>query len=141
MMASLGPVTFNLKTDLSAVSETEKSHFAAHEVFGTAPVYEDTGDDEGTLSLSGTLRPFLFDGALDALAALRSIRAAKLPVPFMWGNYRPKGWFIIDELSVDHSLLDPHFGVGHEVDFEVALLRAGPPTTTGGIANLLRLFG
>lgn len=141
MMASLGPVTFNLKNDLSAVSEAEKSHFATHDVFGAAPVYEDTGDDDATLTLSGTLRPFLFNGALGALGALRGMRAAKMPVPFMWGNYRPGGFFIIDQITADHSMLDPFTGIGQEIEFEVELLRAGPPTTMGGIANLLRLFG
>lgn len=141
MMASLGPVTFNLKNDLSGISQSETSHFARHEVFRAPPVYEDTGDDESTLSLTGTLRPFLFEGALDALSALRAIRAAKLPVPFMRGDFVPVGWFIIDEISVEHTMLDPFTSVGQEIEFSVELLKSGPPTSTGAITTLLRMFG
>lgn len=139
MIACLGPVVFNLTNDLQGFSEKEASHFAKHEVIGTSPVYEDTGDDESTVTLKGTLHPYLFKGALSGLAALRAARAAKIPLTMTRGDYKPMGWFLINEISAEHSTLHPLDGVGQEIEYTVELLRAGPPGA-GGAETLLRLF-
>lgn len=139
MMASLGPVTFNLTVDLQGYSEKWASNFAKHEVFRAGPVYEDTGDGEGTMSLKGTLHPYVFKGALNGLAALKGLRAAKLPVTLTRGDYTPIGWFLINEITAEHSTLHPLDGVGQEIEYTVELLSSGPPTG-GQVESLLRFF-
>ncbi len=139
MIASLGPVTFNLTVDLQGYTEKWVSNFAKHEVVGTGPVYEDTGDGESTLTLKGTLHPYLFKGAMGGLAALKGLRAAKLPVTLTRGDYTPLGWFLINEISAEHSTLDPFDGVGQEIEYTVELISAGPPTG-GQVESLLRFF-
>jgi phage protein U len=139
MLASLGPVSFNLTNDLQSISQKETSSWAKHDVIGTGPVYEDTGDGEGTLTLKGTLHPYIFRGALSALAALRALRAAKQPVTLMRGDYMPYGWYVINEISSEHNTLHPVSGVGQEVDFTAELLAVGNPGI-GGAEALLRFF-
>ena len=139
MLASLGPVSFNLTTDLESIKSEESSNFVKHEVMGTSPVYEDTGDGDATVTLTGVLRPYLFNGALSGLAALRSARAAKLPLPLMRGDFMPLGWFLIDKISSEHKELHPMTGVGQEVEYTLSLISSGPPIG-GQIGLLLRLF-
>lgn len=139
MLAALGPVSFNLTVDLQGVSQKETSSFAKHDVMGAAPVYEDTGDGEGTVTLKGTLHPYLFQGALGGLAALKAARLGKIPLPLTRGDYTPLGWFLINEISTEHSELHPLTGVGQEIEYTVELLASGPPSG-GQIESLLRLF-
>lgn len=139
MIASLGPVTFNLTMDLQGYSEEWASNFAKHEVVGSSPVYEDTGDGESTLTLKGTLHPYVFKGAMNGLAALKALRAAKLPVTLTRGDYTPMGWFLINKISAEHSTLHPLDGVGQEIEYSVDLLSAGPPSG-GQVESLLRFF-
>jgi hypothetical protein len=138
MLACLGPVVFNLKNDLQTISMETKSSFAKHDVMGAAPVYEDTGDDESTMTLKGTLHPYFFQGALNGLAALEAARQAKTPLPLLRGDYVPMGWFLIDKISRDDSELYLE-GIGQEIDYTVDLLRADSPGI-GGAESLLRLF-
>lgn len=139
MLASLGPINFNLTNDLVSISQKDTSSWAKHEVLGTGLVYEDTGDGEGTVTLKGTLRPYLFRGALNALAALRAARAAKQPLPLTRGDYTPIGWFIINEITSEHTSLHPLSGVGQEVEYTVELLACGSPGI-GGAEAVLRFF-
>jgi phage protein U len=139
MLASLGPVVFNLRTDLQTIDQDVKSSFAKHDVMGASPVYENTGDDESTVTLKGTLHPYFFGGALSGLAALEAARQAKTPLPLMRGDYAPMGWFLIDKISRSDAELDAFEGIGHEIDYTVDLLRVDSPGA--GIAEtLLRLF-
>lgn len=135
MLAALGPVIFDLKTDLQSISSKESSSWAKHEVMGAPLVYEDTGDGESTVTLKGTIHPYHF-GGLGGLAALRSARAAKMPLPLMRGDFTPLGWFVINEISRDDSDLSFE-GIGKEIDYTVDLLRVDGP---GGAESLLRLF-
>lgn len=139
MMASLGPVTFDLTIDLQGYTEKWVSSFAKHEVFGAGPIYEDTGDGESTLTIKGILHPYLFRGAMNGLAALKAIRAAKLPVTLTRGDYTPLGWYLVNEISAEHSTLHPLDGVGQEIEYSVELFSCGPPTG-GQIESLLRFF-
>lgn len=139
MIASLGPLTFNLTMDLQGYSEKWASSFAKHEVIGAAPVYEDTGDGESTLTLKGILHPYLFRGALSGLAALKGIRAAKLPVTLTRGDYKPLGWFLVNEITAEYNTLHPLTGVGQEIEYSVELLASGAPTG-GQVESLLRFF-
>lgn len=139
MLACLGPVVFNLKNDLQTVEAQVKSSFAKHDVMGAAPVYEDTGDDESTVTLKGTQHPYFFGGALNVFAVLESARQSKTPLPLMRGDYVPMGWFLIDKISRSDGELDPFEGIGHEIEYTVDLLRADSPGA-GGAETLLRLF-
>lgn len=137
MLMSLGPVVFDLVTNIDKTGEVERSNFARHAVIGAAPVYEETGDGESTFSLSGVIHPMHF-GGLGSLDKLKAARSAKVPLPLMRGDFTPLGWVIIDSLQFDASLLN-HQGVGQEIRFSVNLLRVGNPGI-GAASAILRLF-
>lgn len=138
MLASLGPIVFNLKNDLQTIDQDVSSSFAKHDVMGAPPVYEDMGDDEGTVTLKGTLHPYFFGGALKGLSALEAARQAKVPLPLMRGDYVPIGWFLINKISRSDAELSPE-GIGNQIEYSVELLRAGSPGASGAEA-VLRLF-
>ena len=101
MLCCLGPVAFDVKNDLQSIDFDTQSNFARHEVMGAAPVYEDTGDGESTITLSGTLLPFFFTGALQGISLLEAARRQKVPLTMIRGDFTPMGWVLID--SISHS--------------------------------------
>lgn len=138
MLACIGPVAFDLKNDLQSLDFEAASSFAKHDVMGASPVYEDTGDQESTITLKGTLHPFFFKGALVGISLLEAARRQKVPLTMMRGDFTPMGWVLIDTISHSHSDLDARDGVGHTVEYTIKLLRV--TSATGGAAAILRLF-
>jgi len=137
MLMSLGPVVFDLVTNLDETEADTKSSFARHDVIGASPVYEEMGDDESGFTLSGTVHPLHF-GGLSSLDVLETARSAKIPLPLMRGDFVPLGWVIIDRVKVGASLLN-HQGIGRELRFSVDLIRTGNPGV-GAAGAILRLF-
>jgi phage protein U len=137
-LASLGPVVFDIATDLAGYEETSASEFAKHRVLGAAPVYEFIGEDEGTFSLSGTMLPYLF-GGLTGLAKLEACRVARVPLPLMRGDFTPLGWVIISSITKKSSELEPTDGVGQEISYDLKLIKVGNPGLSAA-ADILRIF-
>lgn len=133
---ALGPALFDIKAGLEGFTHKTDSAFAKHDVYGAAPVYENTGEGETQATLSGKVLPYLF-GGLNALAVLEASRLAKVPLPLMRGDYTPMGWFLITGISQTHDALEPHEGIGMEISWTVDLVKSGPP---GSAADVLRLF-
>ncbi|RWC91640.1 MAG: phage tail protein [Mesorhizobium sp.] len=136
-LMSLGPVVFDLVTNLTEHQKKGESAFAKHEVVGSAPIYETMGENEGTFTLTGVIHPAHF-GGLGTLATLEAARLAAVPLPLMRGDYTPVGWVLIQGLSELSGYLDEK-GVGREVQFSVELLRVGSPGV-GMASSILRLF-
>lgn len=136
-LMSLGPVVFDLVTNLTAHDKKGQSAFAKHEVVGSAPVYEAMGENEGTFSLTGVIHPSHF-GGLGTLATLEAARLAAIPLPLMRGDFTPLGWVLIQGINEQSGYLDDK-GVGREVQFTVELLRVGSPGV-GMASSILRLF-
>jgi phage protein U len=134
---SLGPVVFNLVSNLTAHEKEQSSAFAKHEVVGSAPVYEAMGDGEGSFSLSGVIHPEHF-GGMGTLSTLEAARAAEIPLPLMRGDFTPLGWVLIDKLKEESSYLNG-VGIGREIRFTVSLIRVGTPDF-GMASSILRLF-
>lgn len=139
MLAVLGNVVFDLRTDLASVDSEETSSFAAHDVMGAAPIYEDTGDEEATVTLQGTLYPHFFAGSLAGISLLKQARRAKLPLPLMRGDFTPMGWFLIKSISDSATELDAGDGVGHVVEYTVSLIKVGTPGVSQA-PSILRLL-
>lgn len=139
MLASLGPIGFDLKNDLQNIKIEEQSSFAKHELVGAGNAYEDMGDEDSTIELTGRLHPYLFVGALTGLEAVRMARSQKIPLPLMRGDFTPLGWFIITGISRTHNDIDANDGVGTEVEYSVSLLRVDAPSGSA-IGSILRMF-
>lgn len=138
MLCCLGPVAFDVKNDLQSIDFEAQSNFARHEVMGAGPTYEDTGDGESTITLSGTLLPFFFTGALQGVTLLEAARRQKVPLTMIRGDFTPMGWVLIDSISHSHTDLDARDGVGHVVEYTINLLRVATPAS--GAISILRLF-
>lgn len=138
MLCCLGPVAFDVKNDLQSIDFAAQSSFARHEVMGAAPGYEDTGDGEATINLSGTLLPFFFTGALKGVTLLEAARRQKVPLTLIRGDLTPMGWVLIDSISHSHTDLDARDGVGHVVEYTINLIRVTTPAS--GAISILRLF-
>lgn len=136
-LMSLGPVVFDLVTNLTETESKTASSFAKHEVVGVAPVYESMGDDESSFTLTGVIHPEHF-GGLGTLATLEAARAASIPLPLMRGDFTPLGWVLIQGITNQSGYLD-HKGVGREVQFTVELIRVGSPGIDMA-SSILRLF-
>lgn len=139
MLASLGPIVFDLRNDLQNIKIDEQSAFAKHALMGAGTGYEDTGEEESTVELTGTLHPYLFVGGLTGLEAVRIARTQKMPLPLMRGDFTPLGWFLIESISRTHNDLHPRDGVGTEVEYSVRLLRVDTPAGST-IGSILRIF-
>lgn len=139
MLASLGPILFDLRNDLQSMRLEEQSSFAKHGLLGAGNAYEDTGDEDNTIELTGTLHPYLFAGGLLGLEAIRVARAQKLPLPLMRGDFTPLGWFVIESISRTHNDLHARDGVGTEIEYSIRLLRVDTPVGSS-IGSILRIF-
>jgi phage protein U len=138
MLACLGPVVFDIRVDLQSISETEKSSFAKHEILGGSPIYEPVGEEEGKITLKGTLLPY-FLGGLNGLAAIHQARLQKLPLPLMRGDFQPRSWVLIDSITREDTELDAGEGIGHSIEYTVELIKVGTPDISSA-ASILRLF-
>lgn len=127
----LGPVVFDLISNLTETENEGSSAFAKHEIVQGSPIYEAMGEDESTFDLEGVIHPEL--GVNGALAALEDARKRQLPLPMMRGDFRPLGWFIIRKLKRKDGWLGPT-GVGREIRFSVSLIKTERPSG-GGIAR------
>ncbi len=136
-LMSLGPVIFDLVTNLTEHNRKAASSFAKHEVVGTSPVYESMGEDEGSFTLTGVIHPAHF-GGLGTLGTLEAARLAAIPLPLMRGDFTPLGWVLIQNLTEQSGYLDDK-GIGREVQFTVELLRVGSPGVDMA-SSILRLF-
>lgn len=137
-LACLGPVVFDLRNDLQAIESETNSSFAKHDVMGAAPVYEATGDDESTVTLTGVLHPYVF-GATGHLARLEAARAGKIPLPLLRGDFVPVGWFLIKSITRKDAELDAFDGIGHEIEYSVDLIKVDTPGF-GSAGAILGLF-
>lgn len=136
-LMSLGPIVFDLITNIDAIEVEGVSAFAKHEIVNGGPVYEGMGEDETAITIEGVIHPEHF-GGVGSLAAIEAARLAQIPLPLMRGNFVPMGWVIIERFSQSEAYLNEH-GVGREVRFSVALLSASTPGA-GFASQLLNLF-
>lgn len=138
MLMALGPVLFDIHLDLQQVEMEWNSAFAKHDVMGGPPVYEDVGEEESTITLSGALYPYVLSTG-GGLAALEIARTTKIPLPLLRGDGLPMGFVLIRSISRTDSSLDAGQGIGNEIEYSVKLIKVGSPGL-GGAEALLRLF-
>lgn len=133
----LGPVVFDLVSNLQSINHEDTPAWAKHDVIGGGPVYEAMGMDEETVNLEGVIYPEHF-GGVGTLSALKVANKRQIPLPLMRGNFRPIGFVILDGLSIDEAELN-FGGLGREIYFSVSLKKT--ETVAGSLASqILSLF-
>lgn len=139
MLMMLGPALFEIQPmNLTKVKEGQKFPFASHEVLGAQPLLENMGIDSSTVELKGNLKPEHF-GGLNELESLRSAQRAGVPLPLVRGDFTPLGFFVIEEMEVEHEILN-ELGIGREVEIEIKLKSVSTPDV-GMASAIFRLFG
>lgn len=138
MMAVLGPCAFTLKTNLQSLEYQWQNAYAAHQVIGTSPAYEDMGIGESTVQISGVIYPRAL-GVDGGFTTLLGASKSRTPLPFMLGDLTAMGWTIIDGIKRSDENLDPT-GVGRTIEFKASLLRTDTPSGIGLISSILRLL-
>ena len=132
MLFMLGPVEFDV-APLNARGSKFKADFdfAEHKVLGAAPVYENMGTGEKVRTIKGTTFPNSdgFEGGIDTLRALESMRLKGEPQHLIRGDGTTLGWYLITSLTIDEDHLDPD-GVPGEMKFELSLTFTEAPSVT-----------
>lgn len=136
-LMSLGPIVFDLVSNIQEVETDSEAVFAVHEVVNSAPVYEGMGEGEVRITLDGVIHPEHW-GGLGTLAAIDAARAGQIPLPLMRGNFIPIGWVIVEGFNASEAHLN-HRGLGREIKFSVDLLKVGSPGF-GMIGKILSFF-
>lgn len=134
MLMTLGPVVFDMVSNLTETDSSIDSAFAKHDVIGADPIYEAVGGDGGEVTLVGVIHPE-FTGVNGTLAALEAAQAEQMPLPLMRGDYVPLGWFVIRNLKRTDTSLNES-GVGREITFNVSLIRTAGPSAGFSVAGL-----
>lgn len=134
----IGPALFRIEPmSLQKLSMSRKIPFAEHAVLGAEPVLEDMGPENESVTVSGVLHPAHF-GGLPELEILKMARDGALPLPVTRGDFRPLGFFLIEEVEEKHDMIG-FKGVGRVVEVEVKLKSVATPGV-GMAAAILRLF-
>ena len=128
-LMQLGPVSFDMTTNLQDVERAKSARFAKHKVLGAVlPVYEPTGGEEATATLNGVVYPEAI-GTNGSVAALGLIRDAQIPTPLFRGDFVPFGWVVIMSVSSKDTKLHAT-GIGRRVDFTVNVEFVGTPSAS-----------
>lgn len=138
MLAMLGGVMFTLAPlNYDSLSASSSASHARHDVPGTGPIYEHTGDAERSIEIKGKVFPE-FSGGVPELMALEALRASGEPQHLMFGSGFAGGWVIIEKIAQDHSHIG-FGGTGREVGFTLSLKRCDLPQGLS-IGDLLGQF-
>ncbi len=136
-LMALGPVVFDLVTNVDKTKMDKEAVFARHDVVGAAPIFEAMGEGETGRTLTGTVHPNAL-GTNGSLAALEAAMTQQIPLPLMLGSYRPLGWYVITDFTRDEDYLDAG-GMGEEIQFTVELQKVDSIGSFNP-ASILNLF-
>jgi phage protein U len=107
------------------IERSGKVAFGVHDVLGAAPVFEHTGFDAENMTVKASVYP-LSTGGAPLLDVLGAARRAAIPLPVIRGDGVPLGWYVIEEVSQTHSMLDEG-GLGREIEVTAKLRSVGTP--------------
>jgi len=139
VLYDVGGVSFEmvgLNADRS--ERNRETSFAEHAVIGTAPVYEHTGENKRTVTISGKVHPIAFGGQ-GGLEMLETIRSIGEPVFVMRGDGTPLGWCVIHSIKEKDSYLF-YNGQPQEIEHTIEMWRCDAPGVGGLFGFLISLF-
>lgn len=139
MLLSIGPIVFDLVTNVEQYTREVAEDFARKDVVGARKPFESVGHGDETLSFTGKLFPERLGGggAFDALMTMMQTASPQLIVR---GDGRVFGFYLITNLREQGSYLDGR-GVPRMLEVEIKCERCDAPSATSALASLLSLFG
>lgn len=135
MLAQLGGTQFEIAPlNAHEMKHDGVSDFAEKAVIGRRPPLEFVGEGSDTRQISCRLFPEKF-GGLSSVEALHKMRRSGKAMPFVRGDGRTLGWYVIVHISETATYLGRH-GVGRVVEVEIELQRSDP-AGGGGLFSIL----
>lgn len=139
MLMQLGSVSFEMQPfNTHGYSVSSTTDYAAKPVVGARQPLEHVGEGESRVTLEGRMLPKNL-GGLSELAEVQAMRVSGMAHFLMRGDGKPMGWFKIESVEENHSLLFAD-GVGQQVDFTISLLRTDKPSAASYVQSLLGLL-
>ena len=131
----LGLFVFSVQTaPFDSISRANSWRWPSNDRTGADQVYQYTGRDEETITLTGTLMPEYSGGPIH-LEMLRMMANAGKPYLMMGGDGKIYGYYIITALNEDKSALMSN-GEAQKIDFNMTLKRY-TSITAGGMLSML----
>lgn len=139
MLLTLGLFVFSVQTaPFDSIKRKNAWRWPSNNRTGADQVYQYTGRDEETITLTGTLMPE-YTGGLSNIDILRTMADRGEPYLLMAGSGDIYGYYIITDLDEDQSyLLDD--GTAQKIDFNITLKRYASNLQSPTQAPLLPLF-
>lgn len=132
MLATLGAFPFNMSTiPYQSISRQNAWRHPTQSTVGTfANPSQFTGKDNETISIKGELRPEI-TGGLMSIKALKIMADSGIAWPFILGNGMIQGFYTINGISEDMSVLDG-FGNPAAISFSMELVLKEDPMADWG---------
>lgn len=138
MLYQLGNTQFEvIPLNPVTIDHGGEASFAEKPVVGTRPPLEFTGEGPETFVIAAKLFPEKF-GGLSSLDGMHQQRRSGKALPFMRGDGRALGYYVIESIDEKSTYLDQH-GVGRIIEIDIALRRAQQGGGGGGF-SILGLF-
>jgi phage protein U len=139
MLMSVGPLVFDLATNIDQYELSSEEDFARKDVIGARKPFEHVGEGDETLTLSGKLFPEKLGGAgsVDALLAIKRTGAPQIVIR---GDGKFLGWFLVTRVQTQNEYLSPQ-GAPRLISVEITLQRCDPPSAAAAFGSLISLFG
>lgn len=139
MLAQLGSTQFEIVPfNAHEFSHDGSADHVEKPVIGRRPPLEFVGEGSDTRRISCRLFPERF-GGLSSVEGLQKQRASGKSLPFMRGDGRALGWYVITDISQTDTYIGRH-GVGRVVEVEISLLRSDP-AGAGSVFSILSGMG
>lgn len=139
-LMQLGALSFRvIPFGLNAVAYGRGADHAPKNVIGTMRPREFVGVGDERIDITGTLFPETFPDKRNSRYLLDDMRRSGLPYLLMRGDGRNLGWFVIESVSEEESVLDA-FGRGKLVEYTLSLARVPGPRPADYLRVLFQLF-
>lgn len=132
MLATLGAFPFNMSTiPYQSLSRQNVWRHPTQPTVGTsANPSQFTGKDNEAISIKGELRPEI-TGGLMSIKALKVMADSGIAWPFIFGNGMIQGFYTINSIGEDMSVLD-EYGNPSVISFSMELVLKEDPMTEWG---------
>jgi hypothetical protein len=138
VLLQLGGFTFEMSgVAPRAITRTDEWRWAETERLSGANALQFLGRGPGEMTLEAVLFPRHRGGHSEvAVDALRIIASQGVPLPFIRGDYRMLGFYVIGMIEEDHAYIDRH-GRPQMLSLIITLRRYG----LDGLTGFSALFG
>ena len=128
MMLVLGLFVFSVESaPYQQLKRTTKQRWVSNSRIGSRPAYQYLGQEEETITLTGTLYPEITGGQQD-LTMLNTMAASGKPFALLNGDGDALGLWFIEQVEATHSHFLAH-GAARKIAFSLTLKRVDDDNT------------